>query len=118
MPQATIDIELALREAGELSPGERSWLKSNFATEDRQETGWGLVLRLDSVEVRSLAEQLGLFVKKSEGMEAVIAKCKPVLRIAMFSPNAAPTIWLDNLTELERMGVSLELSFYPVESDE
>jgi len=115
MALPSFDVELALREPMRLSTEELSQMKSGFLIEDRSENGWGFVLRTPKNSGETLKEILQALVDACEPFEACIARCKPVLRVAAFSPNATCTVWVDEVSFIAKICASLEVSVYPID---
>lgn len=115
MRQATFDIELALLNPGSEWRNLQRRLGDSCVFEDRQEQGWGTVIRQSNPRTGSLAEQTRHFLTLFTGNEALIRKCDPVLRIAAFNPNATITILFEDMDRVCMLGARVELSVYPVE---
>jgi hypothetical protein len=113
MKAQTFDVELAL-----LSPGQHRYeleqkLAASMSMEDRSDRGWGLVVRATSLQGEALEDQLSEFLGHLSGIEDLVRRSSPVLRIAVFNPSYSCTVLLPKLDRICAMGMQLELSVYP-----
>lgn len=113
MTSATYDLELALTDRSYLTDSLIASLGSDFVLEDRSEQGWGLVLRLENSESKSLDGLIKKFLLAALKFKSVIKDSKPILRVAAFNPNATCTLLLKNIESLAELGVQIEVCVYP-----
>jgi hypothetical protein len=113
MSNATYDLELALTDRSHLTDSLIASLRSEFVLEDRSEQGWGLMLRLEKSEGKSLDGLVQKFLSAALKFKSAIKDAKPILRVAAFNPNATCTLLLKDIELFAELGVQIEVCVYP-----
>ena len=111
--KASYDLELALTDQSRLTEEMVASLRLQFVLEDRSEQGWGLVLRLEKSDGKSLDDLMQRFLAAAMKFKLVIKSAKPILRVAAFNPNATCTLLLKDIDLLAKLGTQVEVSIYP-----